>query len=74
VKKTKALYVTEIKVEDPDSGTHITIEIYKDPKSNGLFGVERMFIEQIGPQVQSPYNECITLTCEKKRNHLSVKQ
>jgi len=43
-KQLKAAYVTEIKVADPDSGTRVTIGIYKDPESRGLFGVEKLFL------------------------------
>jgi hypothetical protein len=50
-KHLKAAYVTEVKVEDPDSGTIVTVGIYKNPDSNGLFGVEKRFLEQIGQHV-----------------------
>jgi hypothetical protein len=63
-KQRKAAYVTEVKVEDPRTGTLVTVGIYKDPDSNGLFGVEKLFLEQIGQQVQSPYNENTRLTCD----------
>jgi len=63
-KQLKAVYVTELKVEDPDSGTSVTLGIYKDLDSNGLFGVEKKFLEQMGPQVQSPYNKCTILICD----------
>lgn len=63
-KHLKAAYVTEVKVENPDSGTIVTVGIYKDPDSNGLFGVEKRFLEQIGQHVQSPYNEDTMLNCD----------
>lgn len=61
----KAAYVTEIKVIDPDTQIRVTIEIYKDPDSKGLFGVEELFLKQIGRQVPSPYNENTMLTCDR---------
>ena len=60
---SKAVYITEVTIQDPDSGTRVTIGIFKDPLSKGLFGVERLFLEQIDRDVQSPYNECRKLTC-----------
>lgn len=63
-KHLKAAYVTEVKVEDPDSGTIVTVGIYKDPDSNGLFGAEKRFLEQIWQHVQSPYNEDTLLNCD----------
>ncbi len=47
-KHLKAAYVTEVKIEDPDSGNIVTVGIYKDHDSNGLFGVEKLFLEKIG--------------------------
>ncbi|MFA6413213.1 MAG: hypothetical protein WCW53_11005 [Syntrophales bacterium] len=61
----KSVYVTEVKVTDPDSGTIVTVGIYKDPDSNGLFGVEKLFLEQMGRKVPSPYNECTILICDE---------
>ena len=63
-KRLKAAYVTEVKIEDPDSGALVTVGIYKDPDSNGLFGVEKLFLEQIGRQVPSPYNGDTMLNCD----------
>lgn len=63
--KLKALYVTKIGVKDPNSGIIVSVGIYKDPESNGLFGVEVSFLEQTGNQVWSPFNKGTVLICEK---------
>jgi hypothetical protein len=62
-KQLKAVYVTEVKVKDPDSETRVTVGIYKDPESKGLFGVEELFFDHIGEQVRLTYNEDTMLIC-----------
>ena len=63
-KLLKAHYVAEIKVTDPDSQLRVSLVIYKDPDSNGLFGVEEMFLNQIGQNIPSPYNYDTVLNCD----------
>ena len=65
-KRLKAIFITEVKVQDPDSGAKMTVGIYKDPESRGLFGIEDMFLEQIERDVRSPYNEHTILICNKR--------
>jgi hypothetical protein len=58
----EARYMTDVCVVIPNQGETF-LEIYQDPISNGLFGVESEFLEKIGREVRTPYHEYV-VTCE----------
>ncbi len=50
-------FVMEITVPDPDTGEPIAVEIWKDPESGGLFGVDASFLDQVREDgIPSPFN------------------
>ena len=49
-------FVDIVQVVDPDSGDTTEIEIWKDPESNALLGVEAGFMDGVSEYVYSPYN------------------
>jgi hypothetical protein len=50
--------ITEVEVHDPDlKDSTINIEIWKDPNSGGMFGVDTTFLEQVRcTGIPSPFN------------------
>lgn len=53
---TEAIKVTEIIVKDPDTNGDVAVEIWKDPLSGGIFGVDSSYLEQDTDVVHSPFN------------------
>jgi len=49
-------YIEEVTVRDPDSGGDVQVEIWKDPESGGLFGIDSSYFDQVGDSVVSPFN------------------
>ena len=43
----KAILVSEVTVTDPDTGGEVSVSIFKDSSSGGMFGVDSSFIEQL---------------------------
>lgn len=42
----KANFVKEVVVTDPDTGGEVSVSIFKDESSGGMFGVDSSYIEQ----------------------------
>ena len=61
----KAKFVDAITVIDPDSKGEVIVEIYKDPVSDGMFGVDSSFIEQVDNIVPSPFNKNVQLKLDE---------
>lgn len=61
-----AIFVTEISVIDPISNLPVEIEIWKDPISGGLFGIDTSFLDQVSEGIVSPFavDEDIVLLLE----------
>jgi hypothetical protein len=60
---TRAKYITEVSVLDPDSQHTIQVAIYKDLASGAMFGLDSSFVEQVDPDtIPSPFNKDGTLT------------
>jgi hypothetical protein len=52
-----AVFVMEIAVPDPNTGEAVAVEIWKDPASGGLFGVDASFLDQVRDNgIPSPFN------------------
>jgi hypothetical protein len=56
-----ATYVTAISVTDPDTGGKVDVEIWKDPSSDGIFGIDASFLDQVSESIASPYNPGVML-------------
>lgn len=57
---TKAKFVTELTVIDPDSGGPVAITVYK-METGGMFAVDASFLEQdVGP-VYSPFDRDVEI-------------
>ena len=54
-----AKYVTKVTVKDPDSGFDVEVSIYKDQFSDGLFGIDSSYLDQVCNDkivIDSPFN------------------
>lgn len=51
-----AIKITEVVVKDPDTNGDVTVEIWKDPVSGGIFGIDSSFLEQYTDVIRSPFN------------------
>jgi len=63
--KVKSIYIEEYIVIDPDTGSDVHIEIYKDVESGGLFAIDSSFIEQISHEIPSPFNSNTALILDE---------
>lgn len=64
LKNTKTKYVTEIVVNDPDTGNAVELEVHKDPTSGALFAIDSSFLDQMTTVIASPFNPGIMLELE----------
>ena len=55
--KPETIFIKEIMVTDPDTGSQVPVEIHKDKHSGGIFGVDATFIEQKSDYVRSIFND-----------------
>ena len=62
----QCLLVDIVSVVDPNSGDTVEIEIWKDPESNALLGVEAGFMDGVSECIYSPYNADHTLNLPAK--------
>ena len=51
----KATFVGIVKVNDPDDGNEVELEIWKDP-CGGIFAIDSSFLDQDTDKVSSPFN------------------
>ena len=70
MKNYKAKFVTSVTVIDPDSGGEVNVEIYKDSQSDGMFGIDSSFVEQVFDEdepvlLPSLFNENNTIELEE---------
>ena len=45
--RSKHEFVKFIEVTDPDTGTEVELEVYKDPESWAMFAIDSTFLEQV---------------------------
>lgn len=61
MKEVTGKFIKEIIVTDPDGGGEVAVEIWKDPESGAMFGVDSSFLDQADagkpPRIPSPFNE-----------------
>ena len=57
-------FIKEIIVIDPDTGVEVHVEIHKDSESEGIFGVDASYLDQLSSVVNSPFNGT-RLECRK---------
>jgi len=55
--RIKAIYLNEVAVTDPQSSGMVMVEIWKDPISGGLFGVDASYLEQVTREIPSPFDK-----------------
>lgn len=66
---TKAIFVTEITIVDPDTQGNVQVSIYKHP-NGGMFGMDSSYLESITEDDESPvipdpfYDKLCTCTIE----------
>ena len=54
----KAIFIQEVSVTDPESDAPVSISIYKDKTSGGMFGVDSSFLDTLeeDENVTEPFN------------------
>ena len=57
----RSRFVTQIAVRDPAQGTVTELEIWQDPTSGALFGIDASFLDQVNDSLPSPYNGSVRL-------------
>ena len=62
----KAKYLETVTVVDPDTGGDVHIDIFKDSQSNGIFGIDASYLEQVPEEgeailMQSPFEDNTSL-------------
>jgi len=63
-KKIAAKFVKEITVTDPDSGGDVEVELWKDPDTGGIFGVDSSFLDQVRDEVPCPFDRDAVMVLE----------
>ena len=56
LREITCIFIKEISVIDPDTGNDIEVEIWKDPESGGIFGIDSSFLELVNEEIPSPFN------------------
>lgn len=41
-------FIGQIDIADPDTGETVPVEIWKDCKTGGIFGIDATFLDQVG--------------------------
>lgn len=55
-----AKFIKNIVVTDPDTGLEVELCIYKDMSTEGIFGVDASYIEQMEPEtINSPFSDAV---------------
>lgn len=57
----KAIYCTEVEVEDPDTEAPVHLSVYKDPSTGGMLAIDSSFIEQVEAVIPNPLQPSVTL-------------
>lgn len=58
----EAIFIKEITVVDPDSKSDVEVEIWKDPVTGGIFGIDASFLESLEINViVSPFDRKVRL-------------
>jgi hypothetical protein len=66
-KEVKAIYAGEVTVKDPETGNEVEMEIWKDPETGGMFGVDSTFLDQVRDYVPSPFDSSVMLKLEEPK-------
>lgn len=57
MKKVRCVYQKDAEFTDPDTKGIVTLEIWKDPESGALVGIDESYLASVQEQVFSPYNK-----------------
>jgi hypothetical protein len=61
-KTVEAIFIQEITVVDPDSKGAVEVEIWKDPVTGGIFGIDASFLDHTDRKfVVSPFDKKVVL-------------
>jgi hypothetical protein len=60
-KINSALFVTEVRINDPETKATVVLAVYKHEQSGGMFAIDSSFIEQNfeddeTPMISDPFN------------------
>ncbi len=58
---TAARFITQLVVRDPDTDLPTELEIWQDPTSGALFGIDASLLDQVHEHIRSPYNPGVSL-------------
>jgi hypothetical protein len=64
-----AKFIQEVEITDPETGGVVPVEIWKDPESGAMFGVDATWLDQVGTQVPSPFNPGTMLVLPEEAIH-----
>lgn len=67
IRTVSCKFIKEITVRDPDSGGEVEVEIWKDPVSGGMFGVDTSFLDQVHDEVPSPFDRNVVFVLDEKQ-------
>jgi hypothetical protein len=57
----RARFISQLIVRNPETHEAVELEIWQDPSSSALFGVDASFLKQVSDLIPSPYNPAVTL-------------
>lgn len=50
-------YLQDVDILDPDSKGYVTLSVYKDPKSGGVFAIDSSYLDQVTDIVPLPFTK-----------------
>ncbi len=53
--KATASFITEIIITDPDSGGNVSLEVWKDSQSGGIFAIDSSYLEQVNNTIPNVF-------------------
>lgn len=69
MEEQKAIFATTLTVDDPETKKPIELEIWKDPSSGAMFGIDATYLDQISDAIRSPFNEDVRLVLDEHTAH-----
>lgn len=61
-KAVEGVFIRAVMVTDPDSKWDVKVEIWKDPVSGGMFGIDASFLDHTDRKcIVSPFDKNVTL-------------
>ena len=63
-----ARWLSVVTVQDPDTRGDVVVELFKDPISGGIFGIDSSFLEQGDAVIINPFDAGVRLDCSEAEN------